>query len=93
MDESERACPSSSACPPPAGSPACPQSAETPVLDQEWAEYVAQVDRETAADNDDDDLEHWGPGTSQQARRNPGTRGGHVSVRETRGMPCLPVSS
>jgi len=61
MDESERACPSSSACPPPAGSPACPQSAETPVLDQEWAEYVAQVDRETAADNDDDDLEHWGP--------------------------------
>jgi hypothetical protein len=70
MDESERACPSSSACPPPADPPACPQSAdppacpqsaETPVLDPEWAEYVAQVDRETAADNDDGDLEHWEP--------------------------------
>jgi hypothetical protein len=69
MDESERACPSSSACPPPAGSRACPpagfracpQPAEPPVLDPEWAEYVAQVDRETAADSDDGDPEHWGP--------------------------------
>ena len=69
MDESERACPSSSACPPPAappacppaGSRACPQPAEPPVLDPEWAEYVAQVDRETAAHSDDGDLEHWGP--------------------------------
>ena len=70
MDESEQARPSSSAYPPPADPPVCPQPAdppactqpaETPVLDQEWAEYVAQVDRETAADDDDGDLEHWEP--------------------------------
>ena len=61
MDESEQARPSSSAYPPPADPPACTQPAETPVLDQEWAEYVAQVDRETAADDDDGDLEHWEP--------------------------------
>ena len=46
---------------PPADPPACAPPAQLPVLDQEWAEYVAQVDRETAADNDDGDLEHWEP--------------------------------
>jgi hypothetical protein len=61
MDESEWACPSPSAYSPPADSPACPPSAETPDLDPEWAEYVAQVDREMAADDDDGDLEHWRP--------------------------------
>jgi hypothetical protein len=70
MDESEQGRPSSSAypppadppvCPQPADSPACTQPAEIPVLDQEWAEYVAQVDRETAAYDDDGDLEHWEP--------------------------------
>jgi hypothetical protein len=45
----------------PADPPACPPSAETPDLDPEWAEYVAQVDREMAADDDDGDLEHWRP--------------------------------
>jgi len=44
----------------PTDSPACTQPAATPALDQEWAEYVAQVDRETAAD-DAGDLEHWEP--------------------------------
>ena len=47
-------------CTHPTDSPACTQSAATPALDQEWAEYVAQVDRETAAD-DAGDLEHWEP--------------------------------
>jgi hypothetical protein len=64
MDESEWGCPSPSAYSLPAYSPApgpsaSPPPAESPDLDPEWAEYVAQVDREMAADDDDGDLEHW----------------------------------
>jgi hypothetical protein len=66
MDESEWACPSPSAYSLPADSPAptppaSPPPAESPDLDPEWADYVAQVDREMAADDDDGDLEHWRP--------------------------------
>jgi hypothetical protein len=89
VDESEQACPSSPASPPPADSPAptpsayplpadspaptpsayplpadspsCPRSAEPLDLDPDWAEYVAQVDRETAVDDIDGDLQHWAP--------------------------------
>jgi Domain of unknown function (DUF222) len=53
--------PRPAASPSPAGSPACPPSAEAPGLDPDWAEYVAQVDRETAVDDVDADPEHWAP--------------------------------
>ena len=62
MDECEWPGPSPSACPPPADAPACPPPAEIRDLDPEWAEYVAQVDREMAADDDDGELEYWEPG-------------------------------
>ncbi|HEY1665222.1 MAG TPA: DUF222 domain-containing protein [Trebonia sp.] len=56
----DSAAPGPPASPPPANSPAYPASAKPPDFDPDWAEYVAQVDRETAAD-DDGDLEHWAP--------------------------------
>ncbi len=62
MDESEWACSSSASCPPPADPPVGLPPAETLGLDPEWSAYVAQVDREMAADEDDGgDLEPEGP--------------------------------
>ncbi len=61
MDESEWARSSSASCPPPTDPPVGLPPAETLGLDPDWAEYVAQVDREMAADEDDGGTSNLGP--------------------------------
>ena len=61
VDESERACSGSSSGPPPADPPVGLPPTEALGLEPEWAECVALVDREMAADEGDGDHEPEGP--------------------------------